>query len=106
MVNPVCTDDSGDTRDEMTLFSEAKYKFLPVSEGDDIPTQPFLHACSEIVPFFGSNIVSNSVLFDNSYIFFRRTGIYSVHASESRYQWQHTSTYINILLCITVLHVC
>ena len=37
----------------MTLFSEAKHKFLPLSEGDDIPTQTFLHACSEIVPFFG-----------------------------------------------------
>lgn len=36
----------------MTLFSEAKHKFLPLSEGDDIPTQSFLHACSEIVPFF------------------------------------------------------
>ena len=39
----------------MTLFSEAQYKFLPVSEGEGISTQSFLHACSEIVPFFGSN---------------------------------------------------
>lgn len=44
-------------RTEMTLFSEAKHKFLPVSEGEDIPTQLFLNACSEIVPFFGSNSV-------------------------------------------------
>ena len=39
----------------MTLFSEATHKFLPVSEGDSIPTQQFLRACSEIVPFFGTH---------------------------------------------------
>ena len=42
----------------MTLFSEAKNKFPVIKEGDDIPTDPFLLAADEIVPFFGEQTVS------------------------------------------------
>lgn len=42
----------------MTLFSEAKYKFLEIKEGDDIPTDPFLLAADEIVPFFGEKVLT------------------------------------------------
>ena len=40
----------------MTLFSQAKYKFPVINEGDNIPTDPFLLAADEIVPFFGKQI--------------------------------------------------
>ena len=40
----------------MTLFSQAKHKFQVISEGEAIPTEPFLLACSEVVPFFGKQI--------------------------------------------------
>ncbi|XP_031571599.1 glycolipid transfer protein-like [Actinia tenebrosa] len=36
----------------MTFFSEAKFRFLPVPEDGRIETDPFLKACTEIVPFF------------------------------------------------------
>ena len=37
----------------MTFFSETKHTFPAVKEGEGIPTQQFLLAASEIVPFFG-----------------------------------------------------
>jgi len=40
----------------MTFFSEAKFRFKPVPEDGKIEIEPFLNACSEIVPFFGEYI--------------------------------------------------
>ena len=42
----------------MTFFSKAKYRFEPIKEDKTIDTVPFLHACREIVPFFGTYSIS------------------------------------------------
>lgn len=39
----------------MTLFSQAEHKFQVIKECEDIPTDLFLLAADEIVPFFGKN---------------------------------------------------
>lgn len=39
----------------MTLFSEAENKFPVLNEGDEVPTDHFLLAADEIVPFFGKS---------------------------------------------------
>ena len=44
----------------MTLFSQAEYKFQVIKECEDIPTDPFLLAADEIVPFFGTFCFRNS----------------------------------------------
>lgn len=36
----------------MSLFSQTEHKFLHIGEGEEILTQPFLLACSQIIPFF------------------------------------------------------
>jgi hypothetical protein len=37
----------------MTLFSQAQHTFPVLKESEDIPTDRFLLAADEIVPFFG-----------------------------------------------------
>lgn len=37
----------------MSFFSEAEHKFQMITEGQPIPTEPFLKACEEILPFIG-----------------------------------------------------
>lgn len=37
----------------MTLFSRAEYKFKGVEGKEDIPTENFLLACNQILPFIG-----------------------------------------------------
>jgi len=37
----------------MTFFSEVTHKFPVLKESDDVPTDAFLLAAAEIVPFFG-----------------------------------------------------
>ena len=108
----------------MTWFSEAKHGFLPVSEGGNIPTQPFLLACSEIVPFFGIikkykclyiilfKILACSALTvvlyldaDNTtltYFSRRCPRINRVYASKIRYQWKHTGWCV--FTCFMHLH--
>jgi hypothetical protein len=44
------------TKEDMSFFSEAKCRFLPVPEDERIETEPFLNACTEVVPFFGEYI--------------------------------------------------
>eukprot|EP00731_Ephydatia_muelleri_P023283 Em0015g866a len=36
----------------MSLFSQTEHKFQQIKEGEEIQTQPFLLACSQIIPFF------------------------------------------------------
>ena len=37
----------------MSFFSEAEHKFQVIAKGQPIPTEPFLKACAEILPFIG-----------------------------------------------------
>ena len=37
----------------MSFFSEAEHKFQVITKGQPIPTEPFLKACEEILPFIG-----------------------------------------------------
>lgn len=49
----------------MTLFSQAQYKFPVIEQCEDIPTDPFLLAADEIVPFFG---MFNKILWNSAYV--------------------------------------
>ena len=38
---------------KMTLFSRAEHNFKVVEGKEEIPTEPFLLACNQILPFIG-----------------------------------------------------
>ena len=56
----------------MSLFSVAQHRFHLLSDGDQIETNSFLLACSEIVPFFGKwNItITLVIIYIYIYIYF------------------------------------